>query len=138
MTNEEVKKLASDHWSYVESVISAHTDSQRVNPGEEVERAKALRLCEFHYVTAFVHGWKHGMAEAADRARSKKLKSSEGKRFFGLVKTEMENELFGEISDDEISDDSDQASGVEKKPSEEVIASGAMTFFSGQRSGEDS
>jgi len=61
MTNEEIKKIAEDHWSYVKNVIKIHEEAGRLNNVEQQMKEGMLRLCEFHYITAFVHGWKHGM-----------------------------------------------------------------------------
>lgn len=73
MTNEEVKKIAEDHWSYVSEVIKAHDKQSGINEMEKRIRAEFTKLCEFHYITAFVHGWKHGMEE---RGRDKIIESS--------------------------------------------------------------
>ena len=39
MKEEEVKKMAEDHWEYVE------------------------KICKMMYITAFIHGVKHGKEE---------------------------------------------------------------------------
>ena len=43
-----VAKLASEHWSYVASVLIAHGESNDV-----------VVKCGHHYISAFIHGWKH-------------------------------------------------------------------------------
>lgn len=44
------QELADKHWSYIESLLATHgTDAQ------------SLQLIKFHYTTAFVHGFKHGV-----------------------------------------------------------------------------
>ena len=45
----EARELAENHWEYIKSVLETHGVSDR-----EIE------LIEFHYVTSFVHGVKHG------------------------------------------------------------------------------
>lgn len=45
-----VEQLANDHWDYVESVLSAHHVSSN-------EKA----IAQHHYVSAFIHGYKHGI-----------------------------------------------------------------------------
>ena len=52
---DEVKKLAEDHWKYVESVLLAHDV-----PGPYIDIAK------FHYLSAFEHGFKHGVESMED------------------------------------------------------------------------
>ncbi len=47
---ERVKQTAETHWdTYVKKVLETH--------GED---ADVVRKCGFHYVSAFVHGYKHG------------------------------------------------------------------------------
>jgi hypothetical protein len=45
MTAEET---ANDHWSYVSALLVAHGEDERT-----------VAKIEFHYISAFVHGWKH-------------------------------------------------------------------------------
>jgi hypothetical protein len=40
--------LAEAHWDYVESVLRAHDEDEDI-----------INRCKHHYITAFVHGWKH-------------------------------------------------------------------------------
>lgn len=47
----EAQKLADEHWDYVRSVLETHF------PDEDNKEWKDF---EFHYKTAFVHGYKHG------------------------------------------------------------------------------
>jgi hypothetical protein len=55
-TGIDPRKLAEAHWEYVDGVLAAHgvDHSTRV-------------ACQYHYETAFIHGWKH-CEEAADAA----------------------------------------------------------------------
>lgn len=46
----KVTTLAETHWSYVRSVLLAHEEWPEV-----------VEKCGFHYVSAFVHGFKHGV-----------------------------------------------------------------------------
>ena len=46
----EAEALAKAHWSYVEEVLAAHGVSPAV-----------IETCEFHYISAFIHGYKHGV-----------------------------------------------------------------------------
>ena len=53
---ETAEKLADQHWKYIRQVLETHGAA-----GDEIARIG------FHYLTAFVHGYKHGMeAVAAD------------------------------------------------------------------------
>jgi hypothetical protein len=45
-------EIAEEHWRYIEAVLSVHERSKEV-----------IEMIGFHYKTAFVHGWKHGMEE---------------------------------------------------------------------------
>ena len=47
---EDVEKLINNHWAYVKDVLEAH--------GTVPEDVK---LAEFHYKTAFMHGYKHAL-----------------------------------------------------------------------------
>jgi hypothetical protein len=47
------EKLAWDHWKYIEGVLKAH----EMNP-------KVLEQIKFHYTTAFIHGYKHGVEDS--------------------------------------------------------------------------
>ena len=47
---DEAKKLAEAHWSYVRDVLLMHGE-----PANNVE------LIGFHYKSAMVHGFKHGV-----------------------------------------------------------------------------
>jgi hypothetical protein len=44
------QKLADDHWAYIKDLLVIHgmTDIE-------------IKTIGFHYKTAFVHGWKHGV-----------------------------------------------------------------------------
>ena len=50
MSNEKSKELADAHWFYIKSLLTEHGI-----PGPEIKRI------EFHYTTAFIHGFKHGV-----------------------------------------------------------------------------
>lgn len=52
-------KLAEDHWSYIKTVLDSHAVK-----GVEVE------VAEFHYKTAFIHGFKHGVEHLSDLLNS--------------------------------------------------------------------
>ena len=48
------QQLADDHWDkYVGPMLSAHGTSDHI-----------LALCEFHYKSAWVHGYKHAVEDA--------------------------------------------------------------------------
>ena len=46
----EAEALAKAHWSYVEEVLTVAGVSPPV-----------IKACEFHYTSAFIHGYKHGV-----------------------------------------------------------------------------
>ncbi len=41
------EQLAEDHWGYVEELLVKH-------------EIKGIKIIEFHYKSAFIHGYKHG------------------------------------------------------------------------------
>jgi hypothetical protein len=45
---DDLKKLIDSHWSYVETLLKSH----EVHP-------QVIKACEFHYKSAFEHGYKH-------------------------------------------------------------------------------
>jgi len=50
--NEEAKavarKVAEQHWSYIRTTLGMHN----IDPG-------IINVCEHHYMTAWMHAWKH-------------------------------------------------------------------------------
>lgn len=54
--DKRVKKLANDHWYYVGALIEQH----EANPD-------VIEMCEFHYKSAFIHGYKHGVEDTMAR-----------------------------------------------------------------------
>jgi hypothetical protein len=53
------EKLANDHWEYVKETLIVHS-------------AENIEIAEYHYKTAFVHGFKHGVESCGDAASGKK------------------------------------------------------------------
>ena len=49
------EQLADDHWKYIKSLLKRHN-----LPDDQ------LNIIEFHYITAFIHGFKHGQEETDD------------------------------------------------------------------------
>lgn len=50
----DIIKTATAHWDYVGSVLMAHG----------VKQDSAVFIASrFHYITAFEHGWKHGIED---------------------------------------------------------------------------
>lgn len=50
---DTVKALAEAHWGYVEDVLSNHDLTER-----------EIGIAKFHYVSAFIHGYKHGVEDS--------------------------------------------------------------------------
>jgi len=46
------KKLADEHWSYIESLLQTHCEDSDV-----------IKKIKFHYKSAFIHGYKHAMED---------------------------------------------------------------------------
>lgn len=47
------KKLAEEHWSYIEALL----DICMIN--ESYSKEEVIKMIGFHYKTAMIHGWKH-------------------------------------------------------------------------------
>ncbi len=57
MNTDQAKQKAEEHWNtYVKKVLETHGEDGHV-----------LRKCEFHYMTAFVHGYKHGWEDREEK-----------------------------------------------------------------------
>ena len=50
--NNRARKLANDHWGYIAQLLEAHDES-----------SDTIEICRFHYVEAFVHGYKHALED---------------------------------------------------------------------------
>ena len=46
----DANKKSEDHWRYIESVLRVCGEDESV-----------IAKCGFHYITAFIHGFKHGV-----------------------------------------------------------------------------
>jgi len=46
------KQLAHEHWEYIEKVLRTAGETEEV-----------IRKIKFHYITAFIHGYKHAVEE---------------------------------------------------------------------------
>jgi len=57
-TPEDPKKLAEDHWAYLSGILRSHG-----------EKESTITLAGIHYITAMIHGYKHGVHEALRLAR---------------------------------------------------------------------
>ena len=44
-----LEDLIDEHWAYIKALLKAHGESD-----------DSIRVIEFHYKTAFTHGFKHG------------------------------------------------------------------------------
>jgi len=55
------EKLAWDHWNYIEGILRTQ--------GIEV---KQLETIKYHYTTAFIHGYKHGVEDTIINRSKKK------------------------------------------------------------------
>lgn len=58
MNIEKAKKLAQEHWSYLERLLLTHHVSSDI-----------INIVKFHYKSAFVHGYKHGQENYEDAKR---------------------------------------------------------------------
>ena len=64
---EHAKKLAAEHWEYVESVIRNEYYQLVLPCGEQLPEGEMFDLDAYcrrvghHFQTAFIHGFKHGV-----------------------------------------------------------------------------
>ncbi len=65
MNKEAVKKLAKEHWDYVKELINVHT----------LLDEKTLAMLRFHYITAFIHGYKHAIDEIKESSNAFPMKT---------------------------------------------------------------
>ena len=49
---ERGKELAEMHWNYIKELLQSHN-----------EESEIISLVEFHYKTAFIHGYKHAIED---------------------------------------------------------------------------
>ena len=49
---DKSKELANAHWNYIRGVL----DNTPLGD-------KVIEVIEFHYITAFIHGYKHGVED---------------------------------------------------------------------------
>lgn len=59
---EQAKKLAEEHWSYVGEVVKQGAGSLVYLTQDQI-----IDIIKFHYQSAFVHGFKHGVESCGDR-----------------------------------------------------------------------
>jgi hypothetical protein len=52
----KVKELAEDHWKYTEEVVKKSLEISKLS---KIQKEIIMILCEFLYIAAFCHGWKH-------------------------------------------------------------------------------
>jgi len=55
ITERGVEDMAFAHWAYIYSTIHAHTGME--------EESKEYITNKHHYLTAFIHGFKHGQSQ---------------------------------------------------------------------------
>jgi hypothetical protein len=59
---EQAKKLAEEHWSYVGEVVKQGAGSLAYLTQEQI-----IDIIKFHYISAFIHGYKHGVESRGGR-----------------------------------------------------------------------
>ncbi len=50
---ERANTLLRDHWDYIQALLSIHDCDE-----------DDIKMIEFHYKTAFIHGYKHGVEDS--------------------------------------------------------------------------
>jgi hypothetical protein len=51
----KARETAEAHWNFIEALLQAH-----------VEEDSVIEKCGFHFVEAFVHGYKHALEDMKD------------------------------------------------------------------------
>ena len=51
----ESEEVAKAHWDYISELLEVHK-----------EDSKTIDMVKFHYISAFIHGWKHGVEEVIE------------------------------------------------------------------------
>ncbi len=72
MNKETVEKLAKEHWDYIKELINVH-----ILLDEET-----LAMLRFHYITAFIHGYKHAINEIKESSNTFPIKINKFSDFF--------------------------------------------------------
>lgn len=54
---KRAKRLALQHWRYVAKTLGVHLPIS-------VESTSKMAVSEYHYLSAFIHGYKHGLEDA--------------------------------------------------------------------------
>lgn len=57
-TEEEIHKMASEHWRYVKAVI--------INSEPNINH-NMFEIIGFHYMSAMAHGYKHGIQDSEQK-----------------------------------------------------------------------
>ena len=55
----DIDKIARDHWDYIKDLLETHGCFE------------GLSELEFHYITAFKHGYKHGLYDKEIKEKEK-------------------------------------------------------------------
>lgn len=55
---QTVQKLAEAHWSYIQDFLLTHGES-----------SETITKIKFHYISAFIHGYKHGIEDVENAQR---------------------------------------------------------------------
>jgi len=59
---DQAKKLANEHWNYVGELVKWGQDGIASLAPEQL-----IELIKFHYLSAFIHGYKHGVESIQDK-----------------------------------------------------------------------
>ena len=56
MGMDRALQLVEDHWNYIQGLLKSHRCEE-----------DTIRIVDFHYKTAFMHGYKHGIEDSEER-----------------------------------------------------------------------
>jgi len=60
---KDFTESAEEHWKYVEAVLDHHIDL------DEINFDTVMGWIEFHYISALIHGYKHGYDDCIEEFR---------------------------------------------------------------------
>ena len=55
MSIDKVRDLAEAHWEYIAGILEVHGGTEN-----------DISIIRYHYITAFIHGWKHAKEDNDD------------------------------------------------------------------------
>jgi len=66
-TEESSKELAHDHWNYIQKTLEKQNEimCEIFQKPDQKLLDVMMKIIEYHYKTAFIHGYKHGKEDGS-------------------------------------------------------------------------